>query len=56
MPARHNQCAEDPAVVAKRQEMVHTGAVDFSSFGFDDFDEPEEKYVLRQKAHLSLLS
>lgn len=40
-----NDCAEDPVVVAKRQEMVHSGAVDFGSFGFDDFDEPEAAYV-----------
>lgn len=32
-------------VVAKRQEMVQSGAVDFGSFGFDDFDEPEAAYV-----------
>ena len=34
-----------PEVVAKRKEMVHTGAVDFGAFGFDDFDEPEAAYV-----------
>jgi hypothetical protein len=36
--------------------MVHTGAVDFSSFGFDDFAEPEEKYAPWRHSSLAVRS